>query len=91
MTQARPIWRRVAVLAIGGGLAFSDDLVILRRSLPLASLEESDFDLGGSAFDLVRLCTRRRKPASRRWPAIGAPMAPRPMNPTFMQASCSTA
>ena len=29
---------------LGGGLAFSDDLVILRRSLPLAGLEESDFE-----------------------------------------------
>jgi hypothetical protein len=29
---------------LGGGLAFSDDLVIVRRSLPLADLVESDFD-----------------------------------------------
>lgn len=29
---------------LGGGLAFSDDLVILRRSLPLADLEETEFD-----------------------------------------------
>ena len=28
----------------GAGLAFSDDLVILRRSLPLAGMDEADFD-----------------------------------------------
>jgi hypothetical protein len=32
-----------------------------------------------------RVWTKSSCPAARRWPAMGAPMMPRPMNPSFMR------
>ena len=41
-----------------------------------------------SAFGTaLRVLTNSSCPAARKWPAIGAPMIPRPIQPTFMPSS----